>query len=52
MQDTVRISEVMTNIKDTDIMMMTMIIMMKKMSLIKYKKRHSFKIRDTFVVQS
>lgn len=52
MQDTVRISEVMTNIKDTDIMMMTMIIMMKKISLMEKQKKHSFKMRDTFVVQS
>lgn len=48
MQDTVRISEVMTNIKDTDIMIMPMIIMMKKIILIKNRKKHIFKIRDTF----
>lgn len=39
MQDTVRIPAVMTNIKDTDIMMMTMIIMIKKISLIKKNKK-------------
>lgn len=42
MQDTVRISEVMTNIKDTDNMMMTMIIMMKKISLMKKQKKTQF----------
>lgn len=42
MQDTVRISEVMTNIKDTDIMMMTMIIMMKKISLMEKQKKTQF----------
>lgn len=41
MQDTVRIPAVMTNIKDTDIMMMTMIIMMKKISLIKKNKKNT-----------